>query len=155
MTATSCRPFSKNAAAMVLGEGAAMLVIEPWDRALARGAPDLGEILGYAQSNDASHIRDPAWTDKPRDERHTGKPPGSIRARSTPSMPTAPEPKQRQDRDGRIRAVFGGRAEQIPISATKANARASARRGPAHWNACCRCWPSSMRWRADDAPAAA
>jgi len=42
-----------------------MLVIEPWDRALARGARFLADP-GYAQSNDAILSRDPAWTDKPR-----------------------------------------------------------------------------------------
>ncbi|MFM9915407.1 MAG: beta-ketoacyl-[acyl-carrier-protein] synthase family protein [Rhizobacter sp.] len=118
---TSCRPFSKDRSGMVLGEGAAMLVIEPWDRAKARGADILGEILGYGQSNDASHITRPsiegqaaAMNAALRVARIDHWAVGAINAHGTGT--------QANDRTetAAIRAVFGVRADQIPISATKA-----------------------------------
>jgi nodulation protein E len=52
----TCRPFSKGRKGMVLGEGAAMLVLEPLDTALARGAHIHAEIVGFGMSADASHL---------------------------------------------------------------------------------------------------
>ena len=62
--AASCKPFSQNRSGMVLGEGSAMLVLEPWDQAQARGAPIHGEILGYGLSTDATHITRPSVEDR-------------------------------------------------------------------------------------------
>jgi nodulation protein E len=56
----TCRPFSKNRQGMILGEGGAMLVLEPLDRAMARGAEILGEIAGFGMSSDAHHITQPS-----------------------------------------------------------------------------------------------
>ena len=56
---TSCRPFSADRDGMTLGEGAAMLAIEPLDRALARGAHIYAEIVGFGMSADAHHITQP------------------------------------------------------------------------------------------------
>jgi nodulation protein E len=54
-----CRPFSKDRAGMILGEGAAILVLEPLDKAKARGADILGEIAGFGMSADAADLTAP------------------------------------------------------------------------------------------------
>ena len=117
----SCRPFSKNRSGMVLGEGAAMLVMEPWDRALARGAQIMGEILGCGLANDASHITRPSAEGQAaamqaalRSARIDAQAVDAINAHGTGT------PANDSTETAAIRRVFGERAERIPISATKA-----------------------------------
>lgn len=54
------RPFDKGRDGFVIAEGAAALILEERDRALARGAPVLAEALGYGATSDAFHLTQPA-----------------------------------------------------------------------------------------------
>jgi nodulation protein E len=116
----TCRPFSKNRTGMILGEGAAMMVIEPLERALARGVTPLAEIVGFGMSSDACHITQPSAEGAARAIcmalRDGGLAPeqvGYINAHGT-----ATDANDRME-TAAIRSVFGSRTESLPVSSTK------------------------------------
>jgi 3-oxoacyl-(acyl-carrier-protein) synthase len=117
----SCRPFSKNRTGMVLGEGSAMLLIEPMDRALARGAHIYGEIIGYGLSNDASHITRPSVQGQVAAMsaalRCSGIAPEAVDAINAHGTGTQANDSTET---AAIRAVFGPHADRLMVSATKA-----------------------------------
>jgi 3-oxoacyl-(acyl-carrier-protein) synthase len=117
----SCKPFAKNRSGMVLGEGAAMLLLEPWEHAVARGAPVQGEIIGYGLSNDASHITRPSVEGQVAAIgaalAAAALEPGAIDGINAHGTGT---PANDRVESAAIKAVFGERAYGIPISATKA-----------------------------------
>jgi nodulation protein E len=116
----TCRPFCAERTGMVLGEGAAMLVIEPLDAALARGARPLAEIVGFGMSADACHITQPVATGAMRAMRgalrDSGLAPeqvGYINAHGT-----ATEANDRIE-TAAIRCTFGAHADKLAVSSTK------------------------------------
>jgi 3-oxoacyl-[acyl-carrier-protein] synthase II len=58
-TPEKCRPFDAGRTGMVLGEGAAVLLMEDWDAARSRGAKIVAEITGYGISTDNHHLTQP------------------------------------------------------------------------------------------------
>ena len=117
----SCKPFSKNRSGMVLGEGAAMLVLEPWEGAVARGAAIHGEIVGYGLATDAGHITRPSVEGQAAAMRaalHSA----ALDESAIDAINAHGTGTQANDavETAAIKAVFGTRAQRIPISATKA-----------------------------------
>jgi len=59
LSKTRCQPFDQNRSGIMLGEGAAIMVLESLESALARGSHVYGEIYGYGLANDAYHETKP------------------------------------------------------------------------------------------------
>ena len=117
----SCKPFAKNRSGMVLAEGAAILTLEPWDLANARGAPIHGELLGYGLVTDVAHLARPSLAGQ-ADAMRAALRCAGIDASQIDAINAHGTGTQANDgvETAAIKDVFGGRAQHIPISATKA-----------------------------------
>jgi len=116
----TCRPFSRDRKGMILGEGAAMLVLEPWEAARARGARIHGEIVGFGMSSDAHHITQPsadgaalAISAALRDAAAAPEAIGYVNAHGTGT------PGNDAAETRAIRQVFGAHADRLAVSSTK------------------------------------
>ncbi|HEX5461104.1 MAG TPA: beta-ketoacyl-[acyl-carrier-protein] synthase family protein [Steroidobacteraceae bacterium] len=117
----SCKPFSADRCGLVLGEGAAVLILEDWARATDRGASIHGELLGYGLATDAGHITRPTVAGQAATMRAALRS-ADIAAEAIDSINAHGTGTQANDavETAAIKEVFGKRAYGIPVSATKA-----------------------------------
>jgi 3-oxoacyl-[acyl-carrier-protein] synthase II len=117
-----CRPFRLSRAGLSLGEGAAVLVLEPLESALARGATVLAELKGAGASCDAHHMTAPhpqgegaaaAMEEALRDGGLAPEVVDFVNAHGTGT------PLNDAAEWGALRRVFGEGATSIPLVATK------------------------------------
>ena len=116
------RPFDAERDGFVLGEGAAILILESLPFAIKRGAPILAEVVGYGATGDAYHITQPAEGAE-----------GGVRAMRIALKKAGLEPREidyinahgtstpLNDKHETIalKTVFGDDAYRIPVSSTK------------------------------------
>jgi nodulation protein E len=121
LSADTCRPFSKTRSGIVLGEGAAMFVLETRENALRRGARIYAEVLGFGMSADAADITAPSID-------------GAVRAMNsalTDAKLNADEidyvnahgtgtPLNDKSESEALRLVFPTKIDQLPVSSSKA-----------------------------------
>jgi 3-oxoacyl-[acyl-carrier-protein] synthase II len=117
------RPFDRGRDGFVMGEGGAVLILEEYERAKARGAHIYAEIVGYAFGNDAHHMTAPLpegtqaariMRNALRDAHVAPHEVGYINAHGS-STPLNDPTETRA-----IRTVFGEHAARVPVSSTKA-----------------------------------
>lgn len=116
------RPFDAERDGFVIGEGAAVLVLEELEAARKRGAPIMAEVVGYAGTADASHITAPD---------PVGAGAALAMRRSLEKARVSPEEVSYINAHGTatqlgdvaetlaIKDVFGEAAYQVPVSSTK------------------------------------
>ncbi|HEV7903619.1 MAG TPA: beta-ketoacyl-[acyl-carrier-protein] synthase family protein [Pyrinomonadaceae bacterium] len=116
----TCRPFSKDRRGMILGEGGAMLVIEPLESARARGAHIHAELVGFGMSSDAHHITQPSAAGAARamrvalrDADVRPEQVGYVNAHGTATQVNDPMETEA------IREAFGRHADKLAVSSTK------------------------------------
>jgi len=119
---TASRPFDKDRDGFVMGDGAAVLILEEWEHAKRRGAKVYAEVVGYGMTADAHHITAPAPDGAgARDAMQLAMQDGGVQpdqvgyinahGTSTPHGDAA--------ETAAVKSVFGGQARKLVFGSTK------------------------------------
>jgi 3-oxoacyl-[acyl-carrier-protein] synthase II len=117
-----CQPFDRDRKGMIPGEGAAVLVLEPAERAAARGARAWAEVAGYGLTCDAHHMTgahpegDGAARAMERALAFAGLGPDDVDYVSAHGTGT---PTNDRLEAAAVERVFGGRRRPVPVSSIK------------------------------------
>ncbi len=120
--ALASRPFDRDRDGFVMGEGSAVLILEEWSHALARGARIYGELAGFGTTNDAYHMTAPlpGGAQAARCMRQAladaAIAPGQVDYINAHGSST---PLNDPTETAAIRTVFGAHADRVPVSSTK------------------------------------
>ncbi len=120
--AKASRPFDVNRDGFVMGEGAAVLVLESEESATRRGATPLAEIKGYAATSDAYHLTEPMASGKSAAQAMTkaleeaGVDPSEVDYINAHGTST---PLNDRHETMAIKVALGEDAYRIPLSSTK------------------------------------
>ncbi|MCU0762180.1 MAG: beta-ketoacyl-[acyl-carrier-protein] synthase family protein [Hydrogenophaga sp.] len=117
----ACRPFASDRRGLVLGEGAAALVLEDWAHAQARGAAIHAELVGFGTTCDHTHLVKPEVSGQARALRlalaDAALAPEAVDYVNAHGTATAEgDPTEM----AALREVFGGHAPRLAVSSTKA-----------------------------------
>ncbi len=118
--ARACRPFSADRRGIVIGEGAAVLLLEEYEAARKRGARIYAELAGYGANSDASHITQPSVEGPARAMQlaldDAGLNPDEVDYINAHGTATRVNDVVETRA---IKQVFGAQAGKIPVSSTK------------------------------------
>jgi len=118
--ARACRPFSRDRQGIVIGEGAAVFVLEEYESARKRGAKILAEVAGYGSNSDASHITQPS-VQGPADAMRLALADARMKSEDIDYINAHGTATRVNDviETRAIKEVFGEGARRVPISSSK------------------------------------
>jgi 3-oxoacyl-[acyl-carrier-protein] synthase II len=112
------RPFDANRDGFVMGEGAAALILETYEDAVARGAKIYGEIIGFGESGDANHITTPSLDGPARAMKAAYKMAGEPKVDYVNAHGTS-TPINDKNETAAVKELLGGKENCPPVSSIK------------------------------------
>ena len=115
---SASRPFDSGRDGFVMGEGAASLVLEVYEDAVARGANIYGEIIGFGESGDANHITTPSLEGPARAMKAAYKMAGEPKIDYVNAHGTS-TPINDKNETAAVKELLGGKENCPPMSSIK------------------------------------
>jgi 3-oxoacyl-[acyl-carrier-protein] synthase II len=115
---SASRPFDAGRDGFVMGEGAAALILETYEDAIARGATIYGELIGFGESGDANHITTPTQDGPLRAMRGAYKMAGEPKVDYVNAHGTS-TPINDKNETAALKELFGGKENCPPVSSIK------------------------------------